>query len=154
MKMRVYIVAASLFALCLAAVAEGAQPAPKEPAGECYCSECGMAIRPAARNFLSEIILTNGKTLYFCDLGDMMTYYDIMKKKDDVAALYIKDHISGAWADGRTAYYLTGSKVATPMRFGILSFKDRAAAEKVKKEKGGGVIYDFKGIIASKAYRR
>lgn len=129
-------------------------PAVQGPAAipaESYCTECGMLVRPDSL-FASEILLKDGKAVFFCDLGDMMLYYG----KHAVAkasVVYVKDFISGSWVDGRKAFYLSGAKVRTPMRYGILAFGTRAYAEKHKKEKGGDAIYTFDEAMASGIYK-
>jgi len=128
-------------------------PAPVDIPEGATCAECGMAIHKDGRTG-SEVIVKGGKVDYFCDLGDMLVYYEVMKKKQDVAAIYVKDYGTGVWVEGRSAVYLSGTKVATPMRYGILAFKDKASAEKFRKEKGGDKAYSFDEIMAAKVYRR
>ncbi|HLB25199.1 MAG TPA: nitrous oxide reductase accessory protein NosL [Nitrospirota bacterium] len=145
----------SMFAPSGAGAAAGqAAKAPVEVPAETYCAECGMRVRGDGLRFASEIILKDGKVRCFCDVGDMLIHYEVHKKKEDIAAIYVKDYVTGAWAEGREAYYLADAKVVTPMRFGILAFAGREAAEKFKAGKGGGKIYTFQEIIASRIFRR
>jgi len=136
------------------ALAADVRPAPVDTPAECACTECGMTVTKQNTKFLSEIIVKGGRPGFFCDLGDMMVYYEVLKNKKTIQAIYVKDYASGAWLDGRAAYYLAGTNVATPMRYGILAFKDRAGAERFKKEKGGDRVYTFDEIIAAEVYRR
>ena len=121
---------------CLAGVSAGGQkpPPPAEPPADCSCAECGMYVRD---KFGAQIIFTSGKAAHFCDTGDLFVYYDVSKKKDTMAAVYVKDFPSGTWTDGRAAYYIAGTSVKTPMGYGILAFRDRAQAEKYGGVKGG-----------------
>ena len=130
------------------------QPAPVEPPQDCLCKECGMYIRGEGVKFASEVIFEDGKTLFFCDLGDLFVYFNVLRKKGDVAAIYVRDYLTGGWIDGRAGFYLAGAKVVTPMRYGIIAFKDRAAAAGFMKQKGGDRIYTFDEVIASGVYRR
>ncbi len=118
------------------------------------CKECGMSILAPNLKFASEEVNPDGKVEVFCDIGDLLTHYEFEGKKGQAAEIYVKDYLSGAWVPGREAYYLTKSTVVTPMRYGILAFKDYASAEKFKRENGGGGIYNFEGVLASKVYRR
>jgi copper chaperone NosL len=154
MKKLAFVIIFSCMNLLPAFQALAGQPAPVASPSECSCSECGMQIRGEAQKFVSEIIFKDGKTAYFCDLGDLFVYYEVLKKKQDIAAIYVKDYLTGAWTDARTGYYLTKTNVVTPMRYGILSFKDKAGAEGFKKEKGGEGVYTFDALSASRFYRR
>lgn len=118
---------------------------------ESYCTECGMLVRPDSL-FVSEILNRDGKAVYFCDLGDMMLYYE-KHASAKASVVYVKDYTSGSWADGRKAFYLSGAKVRTPMRYGILAFGSRAFAEKHKKEKGGDAIHTFDEAIAAGIFK-
>jgi len=129
-------------------------PTPKEPPAECYCAECGMEVKGAGKLLASEIIFKDGKVQFFCDLGDLFLYYEVLKDKSGVAAVYVHDYPSKAWVNGQTASYLSCANVKTPMGFKILAFKDKAGAEKFKKEKGGGAIYSFTEMMTSKIYKR
>ena len=128
-------------------------PSPVDIPEGASCGECGMTVHKGGLTG-SEVITKAGKVDYFCDLGDMLVYYEVLKKKQDVAAIYVKDYETGAWVEGRAAFYMTGARVATPMKYGILAFKDRAGAEKYRAAKGGEKVYSFSDIIASKVYRR
>jgi len=134
--------------------AEARQPSPLPVPSECYCSECGMSIRAEGLKFTSEVIFQSGKAAYFCDLGDLFVYYEVLKNKQDVATIYVRDYPTGDWAEARSCSFIAGSGVATPMRYGIIAFKDKAGALKFKKEKGRGDIYTFDGILASKLFKR
>lgn len=135
------------------AMAGGAKekPGPVAIPAECYCTECGMQFRPDSL-FASELILKDGKAVFFCDLGDMMLYIE-SKGMAKAAAVYVKDYISGSWTDGRNAFYLTEAKVRTPMAYGILAFKDRKAAEKFRASSGGGDIFTFDEAMKKGVYR-
>jgi len=129
-------------------------PAPVAVQEKSSCAECGMYIQGENIKFASEMILDDGKVKYFCDLGDLFFFYDVHRHKDRIAAIYVKDYLSGEWVEGREAAYLSGVKVITPMRYGILAFKDVNSAEKFRKERGGDRVYGFKDIISSKIFRR
>lgn len=145
-----FILAASV----TVAAAQAGRPAPVDPPAECYCEECGMYVKGEAVKFASEFIMKKGSPSFFCDLGDLFLHYEVSKKRADIAAIFVKDYNTGAWTDGKTAWYLAGSKVKTPMRYGILAFKDKAAAAAFMKKGGGKDILSFDEVLASKVYRR
>ena len=129
-------------------------PAPVTVQEKTSCAECGMYIQGEGIKFASEMIFDDGNVKYFCDLGDLFVFYDVHRSKERIAAIYVKDYLSGEWIEGRSAAYLSGVKITTPMRYGILAFKDVKSAEKFKKEKGGDRVYVFRYILSSKIFRR
>jgi len=143
-----------LFIVMPAAASAKKLPAPVAVQEKSSCAECGMYIQGENIKFASEMILDDGKVKYFCDIGDLFVFYEVHRNKERIAAIYVKDYLSGEWVEGRDATYLSGVKVSTPMRYGILAFKDVKSAEKFRKEKGGNKIYGFKDIISSKIFRR
>ena len=155
MLIKKFILVVMMFsALTIAAPAGAKQPAPLEPPAGCSCTECGMNVQGDALKFVSEIIDKNGKASFFCDIGDLMAFYDVMKKRQDAVAIYVRDYASGAWMDARTCVFLSGTNVKTPMRYGILAFKDRAAAGKFKKANGGEGVYTLDEAVRAKVFKR
>ena len=150
---RFYLSFLFLVLSCGVSLAAGKWPPVEIRPGQ-SCKECGMKIVAQDLRFASEEVNQDGKVEVFCDIGDLLTHYEFEGKKGQSAEIYVKDFITGVWVPGREAYYLTKSKVVTPMRYGILAFKDYASAEKFKREDGGGEIYNFEGVLASKVYRR
>jgi copper chaperone NosL len=149
-----YILLLALVVAVPAAASAKTLPAPVMVQEKTSCVECGMLIKGAGLRFASEIILDDGKVKYFCDLGDLFVFYYVHHKKESIAAIYVKDYLSGEWVEGREAAYLSGVKVITPMRYGILAFKDVKAAEKFQEERGGDKIYGFEEILSSKIFKR
>ena len=149
-----HVVFLALFLAMPVAASAKKMPAPVAVQEKTPCAECGMYIQGGNAKFVSEIIFDDGKVKYFCDLGDIFVFYDVQRDKEHISAIYTRDCLSGEWVDGKEAAYLSGVKITTPMRYGILAFKDLKSAEKFKKEKGGDKIYGFKDIISSKIFRR
>ena len=149
-----FVIIITVLLLAASPAAADRLPQPVPFPDKVYCAECGMGVKGDGLKFASQIIMNNGKVKFFCDPGDMFVYYYVYKKKNELAAVYVRDYPSGSWLQARDAVYLIGSKVVTPMRYGILPFKDRPGAEKFKKEKGGGAIDTFDEVIASKVFKR
>lgn len=153
------VLAAALAALAWAlpspgyshAMASPREAGPEAVPGESFCAECGMRVT-AESPFASQIKLDNGKAVFFCDLGDMFLYYGRHEGDSGAVAVFVKDYASGEWVDGRSAFYLTGAKVRTPMRYGILAFGDRGAAEKFMRDSGGEKVLTFGQAVAGRVW--
>ncbi len=79
-----------------------------------------------ASKFTSRIVNAN-KTLYFCDIGDLLTF--INGNKPPTERIEVRDYNTGEWIDGQTAFYVhADKKLISPMGWGIASFKDRKTA--------------------------
>jgi len=119
---------------------------------EARCPVCGMM--PARYpDFAPKLHFTDGRMAAFDGCKDMFRFlldmekYGRGKTSEEVERIEVKDFGSGAWIDGRTAYYVAGSSVRGPMGPEILPFASREAAEAFRKEKGGEVL-EFSGITA------
>jgi nitrous oxide reductase accessory protein NosL len=98
------------------------------------CAECGMTCDTAAK-FTSRIV-QGDKILYYCDIGDLLTY--LIKKKPQNARAEVRDYTSGEWMDAHTAFYVHDDKrFKTPMGWGIASFKNK------KDASGFGTLMNF-----------
>lgn len=121
------LLAVSLFA---AVPAYAAQPA--------QCAECGMIVDPGSK-FHAQITL-EGKTLPFCDIGDLLTY--LIKKQLSTAQAEVKDTTTGEWISADKAFYVQSEKTfKTPMGWGIAAFKMKEEAAAF------GAPLDIKGIL-------
>jgi nitrous oxide reductase accessory protein NosL len=111
------IVLALLIALPLLAGAAGTEPA--------RCAQCGMLVDEASP--FSAMIVDGGKTLHFCDIGDMLLY--LKEKKTDPALAQVKDYRSGIWMAVEQAFFVNApKKFRTPMGWGIAAFQSRSDA--------------------------
>jgi nitrous oxide reductase accessory protein NosL len=89
------------------------------------CAECGMMVD--LNSMFAAKIIQGDRTLYFCDLGDLLVYLN--KKKLNDAPAEVRDYASGDWIDARKAVYVASeNKFKTPMGWGIAAFKDRKSA--------------------------
>ncbi len=89
------------------------------------CAECGM-MSDLGSKFTSKI--TEGdKVLYFCDIGDLLTYLN--KHKQQTGRIEVKDYNSGEWIAAQNAAYVSAAaKFKSPMGWGIAAFKDPKSA--------------------------
>jgi copper chaperone NosL len=107
------------------------------------CAECGMMIMNP--KFASEIVNLHGVAAKFCDIGDMLIYYDKLEDKSIVGAIFVKDYDTDEWVDAKEAHYVTGSDVKTPMMYGIIAFTNHMSAMKFKEAHGGEML-TFDGL--------
>ena len=90
----------------------------KMTVGKFQCSECGMLINDL--NFASQVVAPDGKTWFFDDHGCMAAWISARPFKDD-AIIWVKDLPSGAWIDGKVAWY--SSTDQTPMSYGFGAYR-------------------------------
>jgi len=102
-----------------------AQPLPI-PEGT-HCAECGMTVDRDSK-FATEVIDVKGGRLFFCDIGDML--YHCRISKSAIRSLYVRDFSTGAWIQGRKAWYVLNKKFVTPMSWSIAAFSSNAEAVK------------------------
>lgn len=95
-----------------------------------------MAI--SQRQFASEVLDTGENAAKFDDIGCLLRYLGSTEQKP--AAVFVVDHGNRQWVDANQAFFVRGSKVATPMNGGILAFRQRADAEAAVRQYGGSVL--------------
>jgi len=150
------IIAVLVFTVTFAgsAYAGGRASGPSEPPKNLSCAECGMESSGAKLKFASQIDYRDGKVEWFCDAGDLLVHYEVNRAKDKIASIYVRDFETGNWTDAKTAWYFVGSKVATPMRYGILTYATKKNADKARDAEKTGYVLPFSEVISAKPYRR
>ncbi|NOZ77409.1 MAG: hypothetical protein GXO65_07095 [Euryarchaeota archaeon] len=120
-----------------------------EPTMNDTCPICGMM--PAKYpDWNAQIVFTDGSVVHFDSPKDMLKYYhglDNMgmdktwvEDPGTIKALYVKDHDSKEYIDAKTAHYVNGSDVQSPMGEDLVPFADHMAAMDFTKEHGGNII--------------
>jgi len=104
------------------------------------CKICNMSL--ANEKYAGQIALKNGDYEMFDDLGCLMDYYKTMNK-DDIGEAFIKDNDSDEWLDVEKSTFVYDKKVPTPMSYGVIAFKDEAAAKKSVEKNGSGKVMSF-----------
>ncbi len=104
------------------------------------CAECGMLVDQKSR-FMSEITTKDAKSLYFCDIGDML--FHLRKLGAGTRDVYVRDYSTGTWIDGRKARYVLSKKISTPMSWGIAAFQEESEA----KQWGSPVDFDHASTL-------
>ncbi len=109
-------------------------------AGNITCAECGMASDVVSK--YTARIVQGDKTLYFCDIGDLLTYLN--RKKEQNSEIQVRDFPTGQWIEGQKAYYVRdGKKFKSPMGWGVASF------ENSQKASAYGPVMDFETALRS-----
>ena len=119
-----------------------AKPQPRTITGRMGCGVCGMY---PARNpeWQTQIIFKDGVMVPFDGPKDMfryllnMTAYNHKETRDEVAAVWVRDHASGSWTDGETAFYVVGSSAKGPMGAELVPFGNATAAKDFQAKNGG-----------------
>ncbi|MFZ7943866.1 nitrous oxide reductase accessory protein NosL [Neobacillus sp. 19] len=101
------------------------------------CEICHMAVKD--NEFATEIMLENGKTMVFDDIGCM---YKWMQENTDkkVAHSFVKDYDSKEWMEADTASYVYDKPIKTPMAYNVISFTDKKAAQSFIDQHGGSLL--------------
>jgi nitrous oxide reductase accessory protein NosL len=102
------------------------------------CTECGMQSDITSK--FTARTAEDGKQLYFCDIGDLLTYLN--KKKQPGITAEVKDYPSGGWIDAAKASFVQSPKqFNSPMGWGIAAFKDK------KQGAAYGGVLDLSGAL-------
>ena len=86
--------------------------------GKFQGSECGMIISDL--NFASQVVAPDGRTWFFDDHGCMAAWLSDKPFKDE-AIIWVKDLPTGAWIDGKLAWYSRTDQ--TPMSYGFGAYR-------------------------------
>jgi copper chaperone NosL len=123
--MRRLISLSVLFALLAISGLVHAQPFPIPQGAK--CDECGMSVEQDSK-FISEVLSSNGKKFFFCDIGDVLFHFK--KKREKIKAVYVRDYGTGEWVDGEKAFFVLNKDIKTPMSWGIAAFAKQSEAKK------------------------
>ncbi len=101
------------------------------------CGQCGMDLSKYQRTRY-EIRWNDGTVTRTCGVQCGLTQQILHRDKYKSSAA--KDYVSGDTFDAGKGFYVFGSKVITDMAPGFIAFRQRADAEKFRKESGGQVL--------------
>lgn len=102
------------------------------------CALCNMAVKN--NQFATELMLENGRTLTFDDLGCMEKWMKQNKDKKQ-AISYVRDYHSAKWVQLEKAIYVHANQaVKTPMAYNVISFATKQDAEKFINENSGKLL--------------
>ncbi|WAA08741.1 nitrous oxide reductase accessory protein NosL [Fervidibacillus albus] len=104
------------------------------------CEVCNMAV--ADNEFATQVVMENGKSYVFDDIGCMFVWLD-ENGDEDVAASFVRDFDTKEWIELEEATYVYDETVKTPMAYNVISFKDAEDAQTYLDENQGAVLtYD------------
>ena len=109
--------------------------------GKDQCDLCKMTIMD--KKFGAELVTTKGRIYHF-DSDECLIQY--LKKNSVPENFYshilVTDYANpGTLIDAKTAFYLHGDQVQSPMGGNIASFADEASAKKSQSQLGGDIIH-------------
>lgn len=106
------------------------------------CPVCGMY--PARYpEWHSHIIFRDGSIAAFDGCKDLFTFlldikrFDGSRSSEDVAAVFVKDFISGEWINAKDAYFVAGSSKTGPMGKELIPFAGHMDAMRFHEKHGG-----------------
>jgi copper chaperone NosL len=113
-------------------------PAPTDFKSD-VCAECHMVV--TSKSYAAQIV-SDGKPLFFDDIGCLVKYQREGKIKDaSVKARYVRSVLADAWLAVDQAVWVTTKGVRTPMGYGLHAFPEqRAAAEFLKANKDAKIL--------------
>lgn len=116
----------------------GTELRPVDIAAEDMCAFCKMAI--SEKQYAAEFITKDGEPLKFDDLSCMIRYIEGKQNQDAIAAYFVVDFTSRAWVKAEEAHYVRSSEFKTPMRGGIVAFKDVSKANEAAVKYRGELL--------------
>jgi copper chaperone NosL len=93
---------------------------------EDMCAYCKMAI--SEKQYAAELIDGEGQVFKFDDLGCMAKFVKSNKDQAKPGAYFVMDFESRQWTKAADAYYVRSPELTTPMRGGMIAFKDESKA--------------------------
>lgn len=133
------LVSVVLLAAAGVAALAGSVPPPAMVLGETRCanSPCQMIIKQAEH--AAGLVTTAGEYA-FCDIGCLLVY---MKTKlaegEEVRGAFVRDWPSQEWTEAREATFVR-TDIRTPMRYGLVAFRDAEQAERHQADHGGDLL--------------
>lgn len=125
---------------------EAAEKGMPKPTNKDKCPVCGMFITKYP-DWTSAVIFKDGSRAFFDGQKDMFKYFfdlkrfNLLKKIEDIEAIWVQDYYALAPINARTAWYVLGSDVFGPMgREFIPLEKESDAREFLKDHKGKRII--------------
>ena len=101
------------------------------------CNICNMSITHV--DYAAQVVLKNGDTVVFDDLGCLMEYIS-ENGEEKIGAGYIRDMNSSEWLHIEEAVYVYSKDYWTPMNYGVVAFSTLEEANKYMNEQPGELI--------------
>jgi nitrous oxide reductase accessory protein NosL len=124
---------------------------PLKPGPKDKCPVCGMFVAKYP-DWVAGITFSDGSTVLFDGVKDMMKYYFNMpkyapgKKAGDIQAIHVTDYYRLEHIIGRSAFFVAGSDVYGPMGKELIPFEKEAEAQEFMKDHKGKTVLRFDQI--------
>lgn len=100
------------------------------------CAECRMQVtRPG---FGGELRDADGRLTTYDDVGCLIRA--MLKRRGAMPEAWVEDHAGGGFISLLSAHLVRGPGAETPMGYGIVAFRDEAAAETFAATSGGARV--------------
>jgi len=115
------------------------------------CPVCGMFVA-GYRNWIAEIVFTDGTYAVFDGPKDMFRYYLNVKKYNssktsaDISNIYVTEYYSTEMMDARKVFFVQGSDVNGPMGSELVPLATEGAAKDFMKDHKGSRILKFSEV--------
>ena len=115
------------------------------------CAVCGMFVS-GYKNWLAEIIFTDGTYAVFDGPKDMFRYYLDLKKYNpsktasDIGSIYITEYYSTELTEARKVFFVLGSNVNGPMGAELVPLASETAAREFMKDHKGKKVLKFNEV--------
>lgn len=122
-----------------------------KPTAQDKCPVCGMFVAKYP-DWTTAIRLKDGSHIFFDGAKDMFKYlldpkrYQPANRKEDVAAVMVKEYYGLSWIDARKACYVLGSDVFGPMGKELIPLETEADAKEFMKDHKGMRIIRFSDV--------
>lgn len=101
------------------------------------CVQCNMAVLDD--QFATEVVLENGKTYTFDDIGCMFKWVD-ENPDQKIAARFVRDYESEKWIKVEEATYVYDESIKTPMAYNVISFSNEKKAKEFAADLNATVL--------------
>jgi len=104
--------------------------------GEAACAECRMLI--SEERFAAAARSVGGETAVFDDIGCLIRH--VARWHAPPSHVWVHAYETGAWVDGRHAWYVRSNALMTPMGSGIAAFAGDAEGREAAASLRGEVV--------------
>ncbi|WP_239619241.1 nitrous oxide reductase accessory protein NosL [Cohnella mopanensis] len=109
------------------------------------CAICKMQVKDDA--YATQLTTKDGKTYKFDDIG-CMNEWKKTNGTENIGMDYVRDYNDKEWVEYKKATYVYDASLRTPMAYGIVSFKDKKAAEDFIAEQGVGKLMKADELVS------
>jgi copper chaperone NosL len=103
-----------------------------------------MAI--SEKRYAAQFIDNEEQVFKFDDIGCMANFIKGQKNASNLASYFVMDFDDQEWIKADTAFYVRSSELETPMRGGIIAFKNQSKAQEAIAKYHGEMV-SFKDIF-------